>query len=252
MCVLCLTGCCWCLLYLPAWLCVITSYRQPWVWFSSPSRRDFCWAWISARLAHSAEVPGQPLGTVDFAEGGHHPLLPVLLAGVWAAGSCCYIWACYWWQWQRQGCCITSSAQLNPRARSLGLRLLSATSSSYYFASAGLSERSRGPMYLEECSSIPCTLKACPVCRLSSRGTEDYTSPQQSEESFFILVSLLWTDRQFSWDVKTTILWTNLFKTPFTVLFHSVSICNDCFPVYGQVSAAAPPGFTQCWIHTSL
>lgn len=36
------------------------------------------------------------------------------------------------------------------------------------------------------------------------------------------------------------------------VLLHSVSICNDCFPVYGQISAAAPQGFPQCGIHSSL
>lgn len=38
--------------------------------------------------------------------------------------------------------------------------------------------------------------------------------------------------------------------TPFVL--HSVAICNDCFPICGQISAAAPQGFPQCGIYTSL
>ena len=37
-----------------------------------------------------------------------------------------------------------------------------------------------------------------------------------------------------------------------TVILRSVSICNDCFPVNGQISAAASHGFPQRGIHTGL
>lgn len=33
---------------------------------------------------------------------------------------------------------------------------------------------------------------------------------------------------------------------------HSVSICNDCIPVRGQISAAPPQGLSQRGIHASL
>lgn len=71
-------------------------------------------------------------------------------------------------------------------------------------------------------------------------------------ELFIMCLSLMFSNLNISLRCENnSTMCKNVFLTcTYCVLLHSVSICNDCFPVYGQISAAAPQCFSQCGIHT--